>query len=64
MIKKFSDLQQDIENTVLISKKCNLELELGEFYLPDFEVPGQITTKDHLRKKAKEGLKARLEEIS
>ena len=64
MIEKFSDLPEAIENTVLISKKCNLELELGEFYLPDFEVPGEITTKDHLREKAKEGLKARLEEIS
>jgi len=64
MIKKFSDIPEAIENTVLISKKCNLELELGEFYLPDFEVPGEITTKDHLRKKAKEGLETRVEEIS
>ena len=64
MIKKFSDIPEAIENTVLISKKCNLELELGEFYLPDFEVPGKITTKDHLRKKATEGLKTRFKEIS
>ena len=64
MIKKFSDLPEAIENTVLISKKCNLELELGEFYLPDFEVPGEITTKEHLRKKATEGLKTRFKEIS
>ena len=64
MIKKFSDIPEAIENTVLISKKCNLELELGEFYLPDFEVPGEITTKDHLRKKATEGLKTRFKEIS
>ena len=64
MIKKFSDLPEAIENTVLISKKCNLELELGEFYLPDFEVPGEITTKKHLRKKATEGLKTRFKEIS
>ena len=63
MIKKFSDIPEAIENTVLISKKCNLELELGEFYLPDFEVPGEITTKDHLRKKATEGLKKRFKEI-
>ena len=64
MIKKFSDIPEAIENTVLISKKCNLELELGEFYLPDFEVPGEITTKEHLRKKAIEGLKIRFKEIS
>ena len=64
MIEKFSDIPEAIENTVLISKKCNLELELGEFYLPDFEVPGEITTKEHLRKKATEGLKTRFNEIS
>ena len=63
MMAKFSDIPEALENTLLISKKCNLELELGEFYLPDFEVPGETTTKDYLKKKAKEGLKRRLEEI-
>ena len=46
MIEKFSDIPEAIENTLLISKKCNLELELGEFYLPEFEVPGKSSTKD------------------
>ena len=64
MRAKFSDIPEALENTLLISKKCNLELELGEFYLPDFEVPGETTTKDYLKKKAKEGLKRRLEEIN
>ena len=64
MRAKFSDIPEALENTLLISKKCNLELELGEFYLPDFEVPGKTTTKDYLKKKAKEGLKRRLEEIN
>ena len=64
MMAKFSDIPEALENTLLISKKCNLELELGEFYLPDFEVPGETTTKDYLKKKAKEGLKRRLEEIN
>ena len=64
MMAKFSDIPEALENTLLISKKCNLELELGEFYLPDFKVPGKTTTKDYLKKKAKEGLKRRLEEIN
>ena len=63
MVKKFSDLPKAIENTVLISKKCNLELELGHFYLPDFEVPDKRTAKDYLIKKSKEGLSERIEEI-
>mgnify|MGYP001373648956 CR=1 FL=1 len=64
MIERFSDVPESIENTVLISKKCNLELELGEFYLPDFEVPGTSNTKEYLKKKAKEGLDKRFKEIS
>ena len=64
MMAKFSDIPEALENTLLISKKCNLELELGEFYLPNFKVPGKTTTKDYLKKKAKEGLKRRLEEIN
>ena len=63
MIEKFSDIPEAIENTLLISKKCNLELELGEFYLPEFEVPGKSSTKDYLKKKSKEGLDKRFEEI-
>ena len=63
MIEKFSDIPEAIENTLLISKRCNLELELGEFYLPDFEVPGKSTTKDYLKKKSKQGLSKRFEEI-
>ena len=63
MIEKFSDIPEAIENTLLISKKCNLELELGEFYLPEFEVPGKISTKEYLKKKSKEGLDKRFEEI-
>ena len=63
MIEKFSDIPEAIENTLLISKKCNLELELGEFYLPKFDVPGKSSTKDYLKKKSKEGLDKRFEEI-
>ena len=63
MIEKFSDIPEAIENTLLISKKCNLELELGEFYLPEFDVPGKSSTKDYLKKKSKEGLDKRFEEI-
>ena len=63
MIEKFSDIPEATENTLLISKKCNLELELGEFYLPEFEVPGKSSTKDYLKKKSKQGLDKRFEEI-
>ena len=63
MIEKFKDFPEAIENTVLIAKKCNLELELGEFYLPDFQVPDNLTTEQYLRDQSKEGLKERIYQI-
>ena len=39
MIQLFSDIPEALLNTVRIASKCNIDLELGKFYLPDFEVP-------------------------
>ena len=63
MIEKFSDVPEAINNTLLISKKCNLELKLGQFALPDFTVPGRNSAEDYLKEKAKSGLKNRIKEI-
>ena len=63
MIEKFSDFPEAINNTLLISKKCNLELKLGQFALPDFTVPGRNTAEDFLKEKAKSGLQKRVKEI-
>ena len=60
MIELFSDLPEALINSVKIAEKCNLDLELGKFYLPDFEVPKGQTREDHLRSLSKEGLKRRL----
>ena len=50
MINLFSDLPEALVNTVKISEKCNIDLELGKFYLPDFEVPKEYSREDFLRK--------------
>ena len=63
MIELFSDLPEALINTVKISEKCNIELELGKFYLPDFEVPDDFSREEFLIK-IKEGLMARIEEIN
>ncbi len=63
MIELFSDLPVALLNSVKIAEKCNLDLELGKFYLPDFEVPKGQTREDHLRSISKEGLKKRIENI-
>ena len=35
----FSDLPSAIENTVEISKRCTVKLDLGNNYLPNFPIP-------------------------
>ena len=39
MVELFADCPEALENSVEIAKRCNLELELGKNYLPDFPVP-------------------------
>ncbi len=63
MLEKFKDFPEALQNTVLIAKKCNLELELGEFYLPDFEVPENFTTEQFLRDQSRSGLETRIDQI-
>ncbi len=63
MIELFSDIPEALTNTVKIAEKCNIDLELGKFYLPDFEVPDELSREDFLRKISKEGLLNRIQDI-
>jgi DNA polymerase-3 subunit alpha len=59
----FSDIPEALENTVEIARRCNLELELGRNYLPDFPVPAGSSMADYFRGQAEEGLEQRLSRI-
>ena len=61
--QKFSDFPEAINNTVEIAKKCNLELDLDHFFLPDFQVPEGNTTESYLKDLSERGLKKRLDQI-
>jgi len=63
MASAFSDIPEAIQNTIQISKLCNLELELGKFFLPDFDVPEGKTNEVALRESAKTGLERRIQSI-
>lgn len=39
MAELFSDIPQALENTVEIAKRCNVDIELGKYYLPDYPIP-------------------------
>jgi DNA polymerase-3 subunit alpha len=49
-----------LENTVELAKRCNLELEFGKYYLPDFPVPEGHDLASYIRELSREGLKERL----
>lgn len=59
MIKKFKDLPDSIENTIKIADKCNIEIELGNFYFPKFELPSGVTEAEQLRKLCYAGIEKR-----
>jgi len=59
MIELFRDIPEAIENTLVIAKRCNLELRLGENYLPHFPVPAGYNQDEWLRHQAKKGLQSR-----
>lgn len=59
MKELFADIPQAIENTLEIAKRCNVDLTLGEYFLPQFPT-GEMSTEDFLIEKSKEGLERRL----
>lgn len=60
MAELFSDLPEALENTVEIAKRCNITVQLGKYYLPDFPTPNGMGIDDYLRHVSHEGLEERL----
>ena len=59
MIELFDDIPEAITNTVEIAKRCNVTVQLGTYFLPNFPT-GDLSTEDFLVKVSKEGLERRL----
>ena len=49
-----------VENTAAIAARCNVEMDLGSVYLPQYEVPEGSTIDSYLVERATEGLEAPL----
>jgi len=60
----FADLPEALENSVEIARRCNLELDLGQSFLPDFPIPEGMTTETFFAAESRQGLEQRLERIS
>lgn len=59
----FADIPEAIANTVAIARRCNVVLQLGKPYLPNYPVGSDETLESHLDRMADEGLKKRLERV-
>ncbi|VFP86766.1 DNA polymerase III subunit alpha [Candidatus Erwinia haradaeae] len=59
MCKLFSDIPEALENSIEITRRCNVTIQLGEYFLPQFPT-GKISTEDYLIQKSQYGLEARL----
>lgn len=60
MVALFSDIPEAIVNTVEIAKRCNIDLTLGEHFLPDFPVPEGMTIAEFFSQESYKGLEKRL----
>ncbi|MFD2111889.1 DNA polymerase III subunit alpha [Thiorhodococcus fuscus] len=61
MAELFADLPEALENSVEIAKRCNLELKLGDNFLPVFPVPEGMTIESFFAEESRKGLEWRLD---
>tara|TARA_R110000751_G_scaffold110576_1_gene208252 strand:- start:160 stop:3684 length:3525 start_codon:yes stop_codon:yes gene_type:complete len=63
MAELFEDIPEALENSVEIAKRCNVDVQLGKHFLPDFPIPEGLTIGEFLSKVSFEGLEERLKVI-
>jgi len=60
MAELFADIPEAIENSGMIAARCNVDVRLGEIFLPEFEIPEGLTQDEFFRKISHDGLTERL----
>lgn len=59
MEKLFIDTPVAIENANKIAERCNVEITLGKWHMPIFDVPGDMSTTEYLTQLVYQGAKLR-----
>jgi DNA polymerase-3 subunit alpha len=59
MCELFADVPEALTNSVEIAKRCNVELTLGEIFLPKFPVPADISLDDYFAIQSQAGMQQR-----
>ncbi len=60
MWEVFHDIPAAVEATLEIAERCDVELEMGKYHLPEFQVPAGTTREHVLEEQAFAGLRHRL----
>lgn len=60
----FIQYPEAIENTGKIAQMCNVEIELGKWILPNFEVPDNTSPEEYLKQLTYERLKKRYDNVT
>lgn len=61
---QFIDIPEAITNSVKIADMCNIEITLGKWHMPIFEVPNGLTASSFLKQEVYKGLPNRYETIT
>ncbi|MDQ6954870.1 MAG: DNA polymerase III subunit alpha [Mariprofundaceae bacterium] len=59
MAHLFADVPEAISNSLHIAKRCNVDLQFGQYKLPDFQTPDAMNLADYMCQQATNGLDAR-----
>jgi len=59
MYELFEDVPEALENSLHIAQRCNVDMQFGQYQLPDFQPPDGMDLKTYMVQQAKEGLEAR-----
>ena len=57
----FADIPEALQNSVEIAKRCNLTIQLGTYYLPEYPIPEGLTQESFFRELCHTGLDERLD---
>ncbi|MDN6296581.1 MAG: DNA polymerase III subunit alpha [Halomonas sp.] len=61
MAELFADIPEALENSVMIARRCSVDVRLGEIFLPEFAIPEGMTQDEFFRKVSHDGLTERLD---
>jgi DNA polymerase-3 subunit alpha len=63
MAAAFQDFPDALQNTVRVAERCQVKLEEGKNYLPNFDVPAGFTLDDYFEHVARAGFEQRLQRL-